>query len=162
MVSDAWVVAQSVATILATAFALPMIYLTARQLRLAAEAYKAASEATSGSALGAVSAASRELQWKVIENKSLHPILVPSIGPSGLADSDKQELVRGMLISNYAFIYELKRLGQVPQSVWPAMKVEMVEFFRYGPNIKRWEKLRELYGSDFREFIDTDIRGRPH
>jgi hypothetical protein len=66
-----------------------------------------------------------------------------------------------MLISNYAFIYELKRLGQVPETVWPAMKVEMVEFFRAEPNTERWKDLRELYGSEFRQFIDGEIRQRP-
>jgi hypothetical protein len=161
MISDPWVIAQTVATIAATAFVVPMIYLAARQLRVAAEAYKAASQATSGSALGAVAAASRELQWKVLDNKSLHPILVPTSGPDGLTASQKQNLVRGMLISNYAFIYELWRLGQVPQAVWPAMKVDMVEFFRAEPNTERWRVLKELYGSDFRDFVEKEIRQRP-
>jgi hypothetical protein len=161
MVSDAWVIAQSVATIVATAFALPAIYVTARQLRVAAEAYQAASQATLGSALGAVSAVSRELQWKVLQDKSLHPILVPSSGSSGLTDSQKQNLVRGMLISNYAFIYELDRLGQVPKAAWPAMRVDMVEFFRAEPNLERWKALKEFYGAEFQNFVDKDILQRP-
>jgi hypothetical protein len=118
MPSDPWNVAQSIATIATAAFAAPMIYFATKQLRVAAEAYRIAAEqssmaakSASASALGALAAASRELQWRVLQDKSLHTILVPNIPADGFTPEMKCEMIRGMLISHYAFVFEFYRLG---------------------------------------------------
>jgi hypothetical protein len=105
--------------------------------------------------------ASRELQWKVLEDDALHPILVPNASSDGLSDEVKREAIRGMLISHYAFAFEFRRLGQIPDSTWPALRVDMMEFFSAEPNKVRWKRVKEFYGREFQQFVDVDLLRRP-
>jgi hypothetical protein len=168
MASDPWNVAQSVATIAAAVFAAAMIYLATKQLRIAADAYKSAAEQTtiaakaaSATALGALAEASRELQWRVLQDKALHAILVPASPQEGFSDQVKCDVVRGMLISHYAFVYEFKRLGQIPDLTWPALRVDMMDFFSLEPNKTRWKQVREFYGKEFQKFVDVELLRHP-
>ena len=168
MMSDGWNIAQSAATIVAAVFGIPAVYLAIRQLRVAANAYQVAAQqstiaakAASATALAALAQASRELQWKVLQDKSLQGILVPNVPDEGLADEAKREAVRGMLISHYAFAFEFRRLGQIPDSTWPALRVDMMEFFSVEPNKVRWKQVKEFYGREFQDFVDVDLLRRP-
>jgi len=167
-VSDVWIISQSIATIAAAIFAIPMIYVATKQLRIAAEAYKAAADqssiaakAASTAALGAMNAASRELQWKVIEDTSLRPILLPEFSKDEFTDAIKQALVRGMLISQYAFVYDFHALDLIPPSTWKGYTADMHEFFSKKDNLERWKQLEEYYPREFRTFVNLDLLKRP-
>lgn len=167
-VSDVWTISQSVATIAAAMFAIPMIYVATKQLRIAAEAYKAAADQTSiaakaasTAALTSMNAASRDLQWKVMEDASLRPILLPELSTHEFTAAIKQALVRGMLISQYAFVYDFHALDLVPPSTWKGYTADMHEFFSKKENLERWKQLEEYYPKEFRTFVNRDLLKRP-
>jgi hypothetical protein len=136
---------------------------------VAAESYKVAAEQTAiaaqaarSTALGALAEASRDLQWKVLQDKALHAVLMPEVPAEGFSENVKRDVVRGMLISHYSFVFELWRLGQIPDSTWQAFQVDMMEFFRQKPNEARWRQVGELYAKEFRDFVEGKLLLRPH
>jgi len=180
VVADNWIVAQSIATVAqaiaavgAILVAVPSIISAAKQVRIgaeqariAAEASRAAAEqsgisarAASASALGVISATSRELQWKVLEDPALQPILTGSAHP--LDDETKRETVRAMLINFYAFVYEFRELRQIPETSWQAYKSDMTDFFTQAPNKARWNSVKKVFPGKFQEFIEHEILNRP-
>jgi hypothetical protein len=66
-----------------------------------------------------------------------------------------------MLISHYAFVFELKQLDQLPKSTWAASEVDMLEFFSSEPNKARWKSVSELYAKDFQDFVNGELLRRP-
>ncbi len=66
-------------------------------------------------------------------------------------------LVRGMLIRQFANVFQLRQMGHVGDSLWAAHKADISAFFRSKPNERRWEALKKYYDSDFRNFVDREI-----
>ena len=157
------VISQSIAAIALVAVTIPGIIFAAWQLRvsarasqdsatqvklsaeaasIAAQQAEIAANAAKANALGMIAAAGRDMQWRVLGDKALHPLLLPSASSAGMVDDEKQQLVRGMLISYYSFVFEFKLLGQIPEATWPAFVADMQDFFSYAPNRARWDKLK--------------------
>jgi hypothetical protein len=166
--TNVWAAVGAVGTVTAAIFAAWQIKVAANQLRIAASAYHAAAEQTAiaakasvAASLGTVSSATRDFQWKVVNDSVFLPILVPNL-PSGISlDDVKRQLLRGMLISHYSFIFELQQLGQLPKSTWAASEVDMFEFFSAEPNKVRWKQVAEFYGKDFQDFVNGELLRRP-
>jgi hypothetical protein len=161
---DKLMLAQTVTMMLGVGFAVWQIRAAADQLRVAASSYKAAAEqtiiaakASSSATLGTLAAATREFQWKVLEDTSLHPLLVGGLAAGGLPASIKLEVVRAMLISHYAFIYEFGQLGQMDGGIWKAIIADMHDFFSKAENRKRWEQIKSGFSPTFREFVDKEL-----
>jgi hypothetical protein len=187
MLSDPWVIAQSVAAVALVVVTAPSIIFGAIQLKAGADASKSTAEqakatteqarssadaaqsaakqaaisakAASASALGAISTTSRELQWKVLNDEDLQSILT---GGVPLSVDMKRQAVRGMLINYYAFVYEIRELEQIPDASWQAFKTDMSEFFTQAPNKARWEVMRPMYPKQFQDFVEYELLHRPH
>jgi hypothetical protein len=180
MPADGWTIAQSIASVAAVVVATPSIVFAALQLKAGAEASKAtadqakssaeaahaaarqakiSAQAASASALGAISATSRELQWKVLEDEAVRQILT---GGATLTDEMKRQFVRGMLISYYAFIYEIRQLEQIPDASWQAFISDMTAFFTQPLNGARWDGVKREYPKEFQDFIEYQVLHRPH
>jgi hypothetical protein len=173
MYTDGWAIAQSVASVALVVVTFPTIAFAAYQLKLGTDAYKATLEqsrisaqqatvsanAASATALGAISAASRELIWKILADKSLHPVLLPD-GPK-ISDEVKQMLIRGLMINFYSFIYECYLLGQIPDASWRAYKAEMNDFFRSDSTKRRWESVKLQHSTAFQDFINYEVLQLP-
>jgi len=157
-------VLQTLAIVAASVIAAWQINVAARQLRVAAEAYnlaaqqtRIAAEASSATTLGALAAASRDMQWKILEDVSLHRLFDEDCPIEGLSAEQKEALVRGMLISHYSFVFEFKKLDQIKGAMWTALRADMHGFFNVRASQERWEKLRALYSPDFREFVEKEL-----
>ena len=177
MQSDGWIISQSIASIALVAVTIPGIIFAAWQLRvsaratedsatqvklsaeaasIAAQQAKIAANAAKANALGMIAAAGREMQWRVLGDKALHPLLLPSASSAGMVDDEKQQLVRGMLISYYSFVFEFKLLGQIPEATWPAFVADMQDFFSHTLNRARWNQLKVVMSREFQTFSGTD------
>lgn len=182
MQADVWVISQSIASIALVAVTIPGILFAAKQLKASAEAAQVSAkqvttsaeaalisakqaqisaDAAKASALGVIAAAGRQMQWNVLGDVALHPILLPSAPPAGMADDEKRQLVRGMLISYYSFVFEFKLLGQIPDAAWPAFVADMSDFFSHPPNRTRWNQMKAVMSKKFQDFVDHDILSLP-
>lgn len=122
---------------------------------------KAGSDASSAVALGTVMNSSAEMQWRILQDPSLHGIWEPKVKPNGLSKDEKLNILRGMLISNYSFIFDMHKLGQIPEDAWSATSADMHEFFSRDDNRKRWEQVKSFYQGEFRSFVDNDLLRSP-
>lgn len=182
MHSDGWIIGQSIAAMALVAVTIPGIIFAAMQLRTSAKASldsakqvtisaeaaltaaqqaQIAASAAKANALGMIAAAGRDLQWSVLADKALHPLLLPSASPAGMVDAEKQQLVRGMLISYYSFVFEFKLLGQIPEATWPAFIADMADFFSNPPNRTRWNQLKTVMSKEFQRFVDHELLRLP-
>ena len=152
--SDTMQLVQTFALVSASIFA-------AYQIKLAAGQLRAGNEASSAVALGTVMNASAELQWRILQDPSLHAIYLPSAKPTGLSRDEKLVVLRGMMISNYAFIFNIHQLGQIPEDTWSGMSADMHGFFTREDNRRQWDRVKELYQGGFRSFVDNDLLRRP-
>jgi hypothetical protein len=163
-IQDKLMLVQTVTMVLGVGFAVWQIRGAADQLRVAASSYNAAAaqtiiaaKASSSATLGALASATREFQWKVLEDKSLHGLLADGLGEEGLSAPDKLMVVRAMLISHYAFIYEFVQLGQMDGGIWKAIIADMHDFFSKPENRRRWGAIKEAFSPEFRDFVDKEL-----
>jgi hypothetical protein len=182
MQSDGWIISQSIAAIALVAVTIPGIIFAARQLQVSAKASQdsakqvklsaeaaviaaqqaqIAADAAKANALGMIALAGRDLQWKVLADAALHPLLLPSASSAGMVDAEKQQIVRGMLISYYSFAFEFKLLGQIPEATWPAFVADMQDFFSQPPNRLRWNALKAVMSREFQRFVDHELLRLP-
>src|SRR5258708_15618328 len=182
MQADVWVISQSIAAIALVAVSIPGILFAAWQLKISAEATRdyskqvtisaeaastsaqqarIAADAAKASALGVIAEAGRQMQWNVLADKALHPILLPDAPATGISENDKRQLVRGMLITYYSFVFEFKLLSQIPDATWPAFFADMSDFFAQAPNRTRWNHVKTVMSKQFQDFVDHDILRHP-
>lgn len=182
MQSDGWIISQSIAAMALVVVTIPTIIVAARQLGISAKASKDSAEqvriaaqaaqssaqqaeisanAVKASALGVIAAAGRDMQWRVLEDQGLHTLLLANAPPAGMTNAEKQQLVRGMLINYYSFVFEFKLLGQIPDVTWPAFVADMTSFFSHAPNRARWDQLKTVMSTQFRDFVDHDLLRLP-
>jgi hypothetical protein len=155
---------QTAAMVVGVVFAVWQIKVAVGQLKVAADSYTSAAQQTtiaaraaSSSTLGSLAAATREFQWKVLEDSTLHPLLLSSAGNQVLTNDLKLAVVRAMLISHYAFIYEYAQLGQMDGGIWKAITADMHDFFTKPDNQARWNQIKSGFSPKFREFVDREI-----
>jgi len=153
-----WTLATQIAQTVVIAIGIPF---AAYQLRVGVQQLRATSDASSAVALGTIMNASADLQWRILQEPSLHGIWVPGVKADGLARDKKLDVLRGMLISNYAFIFNVHQLGQIPEDSWSAMTADMHEFFARDDNRKRWEQVKQFYQGEFRSFVENDLLHTP-
>ena len=130
------------------------------QVDVALKQLKASSDASSAVALGTVMNSSADLQWKILQDSSLHGIFAPK-SKNGLSKDEKLDILRGMMISHYAFIWDMHKLGQMPEDTWSATIADMHGFFARDDNRRRWDQLKGFYQGEFRAFIDNDLLRSP-
>jgi len=147
-------VVQTVAIIVGLAYA-------ASQVKVGLQQLKAASDASSAVALGTVMNSSAAFQWRILQDPSLQVIIAPGTKDKGLSKDEKLNVVRGMLISNYSFIFDMHKLGQIPDDTWSAITADMHGFFSRGENRKQWERVKTYYEGEFRSFVDNDLLRSP-
>jgi len=157
---------QTVAIVLGAAFTVYQIHLGVDQLHAALDQVKIGTQASSATSLGTLMNASRDLQWRMMSDSVLQQLFIPEAKSKNgkqplLTPEDKIALMRGMLISHYAFVYDYYKLGQIPEATWSAMKAEMQDFFTREETRKRWEQVKDLYHGDFRTFVDNELLLRP-
>lgn len=137
------------------------LYFAGAQLHETAKSSTEASRSSSAAALGTLMNANADLQWRILEDPTLHVLWEPAANGKGLSPDEKVEILRGMLISHYAFVFDIYQLGQIPDSTWSAMRADMAEFFIRDENQKRWTSVKNLYHGNFREFVDNELLNRP-
>ena len=148
---------QAVQTV-AIAFGIPFaIY----QIHLGVKQLKASSDASSAVALLTVMNSSADLRWKILQDPSLQAVLVPEAKVGGLTKEEKLNALRGMVIGYYAFIFNVHKLGQIPEDTWSAFRADMQLFFARPDNQERWSRARDNYQGDFRAFVDHDLLAKP-
>jgi hypothetical protein len=146
-------VVQTVAIILGLAYA-------ASQVKVGLLQLKTATDASSAVALGTVMNSSAEFQWKTLQDPALQVIIAPG-AKDKLSPDQKLNVVRGMLISNYSFIFDMHKLGQIPDDTWSAITADMHGFFSRHENRKQWDRVKMYYQGEFRTFVDNDLLRSP-
>lgn len=161
---DKLMLIQTITMVLGVVFAVWQIRAAADQLKVAASSYKAAADqsiiaarASTSATLGTLAAATRDFQWKVLEDTTLHGLFLAGLPAGGLSAPMKIEIVRGMLISHYAFVYEFGQLGQIHGGIWSATVADMHDFFSKPENQRRWEQIKKGFSPKFREFVDKEL-----
>jgi len=156
---------QTLAILVGVGLTVYQIHMGVDQLQATLEQVKIGVQASSATSLGTLMNASRDLQWHIMGDSALQQLFIPGAKskngkPPLLTPENKVELMRGMLISHYAYAYHYYKLRQLPDASWLPMKAEMQDFFTREETRKRWEQVKSLYG-DFRTFIDNDVLLRP-
>jgi hypothetical protein len=157
-------IVQTIALVATAVFAALQIKSAADQLATAASEYKEAAKQTqiaaqtsSAATLSNLAAASREIQWKVLQDADLHRLLNATASATGLTAEQKIEVAIGILISHYAFTYEFKVLNQITPDIWKAFTADMHGYFSQQRVQARWEVLKNSYSPTFRDFVDKDL-----
>ncbi|MCT7375895.1 hypothetical protein [Chelativorans salis] len=119
----------------------------AYQIKLAAQMYRA-------STVSHVTARSEELQWRILENEDLRPLLM---GTTGLTPQVQQEMVAGMVINHFATMYDLYSLGGISTNAWEAFKADMKVTLSLPVFRRRWSKLKQFHAAEFRTFIAEEL-----
>jgi hypothetical protein len=167
-------IVQAIALVATAVFAALQIKAAANQLSIAAREYKEAADqtkiaanqatitakASSATTLSNLAAASREIQWRVLQDSSLHRILNESSPAEGLTRDQKMDMAIGILISHYAFTFEFKALDQITPDIWRAFTADMHHYFNQHRVQSRWEVLKHFYSLTFREFVDRELLRR--
>jgi hypothetical protein len=135
--------------------------MTAWQIHVAVQQLKADSRASSAVALGTVMTATSDMRWRILEDPSLNAALTSNAKATGLSQQERVAVLRGMIISYYSFIYNIHKLGQIPDDSWSAMRADMHEFFTNKENLERWDKVKKLYQGDFQSFVEHELLQRP-
>lgn len=133
-----WIgLAQTLVMFAGVIFALWQLRLTLSQLNVAASAARdaarqteLAAKASQAAALLTVQNAGTDILWKAIDDPALHRLFDDDAPATGFGPDQKVALVRGMLIRQFASVYQLRQMGHISNTVWSAHKADMSEFFQ--------------------------------
>src|SRR5439155_13049655 len=101
---------------------------------------------------------SANLQLEVIKDQDLRPLLNLPARPTG---DDKRAAVLGLIINHYALIYDLKRLGGIPEDIWMTFEKDLRDAAS-GPLFRgRWAQLKHAHRPDFVDLVENMLRQKP-
>jgi hypothetical protein len=134
--------------------------IAAEQTRIAAQQATITAQASSATTVSNLAQASRDIQWRVLQDTALHKLISDKATDTGLSPEQKMQVAIAMLISHYAFAFEYKQLNQITPEMWQALTADMHQYFNQPQVVARWEDLKHSYSPTFRQFVDKDLLHR--
>jgi len=98
-----------------------------------------------------VSERSFRLQWEVMKDPELQPLL----GFSNATAEEKRALAIGLIVNHFALIYDLWRLGGIPDEVWGTFESELRDMVSNPDFVNRWTQLKQGHRPDFIDLVDS-------
>jgi hypothetical protein len=124
---------QAFGTILQTIAILGGVWFATSELSQARRAYQATT-------VSEIHGRTSELQWRVIDNESLAPLLLDKVTPEA-----KQAVVAAMVINEFATIFDLWKLGGIPDPAWVNNVLDVLRVSLEAGSRTAWESVPELH-----------------
>ena len=137
---------QAFGTILQTLAILGGVWFATSELSQARRAYQATT-------VSEIHGRTSELQWRVIDNESLAPLLLDKVTPEA-----KQAVVAAMVINEFATIFDLWKLGGIPDPAWESFDSDIRSTMSSTYFASRWKQVREQHGKAFQSYIDEVVK----
>jgi hypothetical protein len=126
-----------------------------RQLLFAGNQLKQARRSFQATVVAAITDRTSQLQWEVIKDDELRPLLgFPTTTDTSKTVEYKRALVIALIVNHYAYIFDLWRLGGVPDQVWDALKRDLRDWVSRPDFNERWSQLRQWHTRDFVDLVN--------
>lgn len=121
------------------------------QLMLARRSFQA-------TVVGQVSDRSSRLQWDVMKDPDLQPLLgIPSATAGSEIAELKRERALALILNHFAYIYDVWRLGGMPKQIWRTFQTDLGVLVSRPEFRGRWSRLKGYHRREFIGLVDQLI-----
>lgn len=118
---------------------------TVYQVGQAQKAFQAATVAE-------ISGRSDELQWRILRDEALSPLLTGSIKPDPRLE---RAIAAGMVINHFALLYDLRSLGGLPDQTWHSFEMDLRTTLGTPYFAERWANVKGEHDAGFVAYVDA-------
>lgn len=124
----------------------------ARQVKFGAEQIRQSRAANEAAVASQVTARSADLQWRILLNSNLRPLLT---GGETATAAQQRQVVAGLVINHFATLFALHQIHGIPDEIWNPLVIDMRQTLSRPDFRTRWETLREYHDAGFQHFVDS-------